>query len=67
MKYKSKIEGNESVTLTFKDKTAIEINSCITNVHGYVRNETRKSWNCRINVGHKFINLNINKNEWEKI
>ena len=34
MKYKSKIEGNESVTLTFKDKTAIEINSCIFIVLG---------------------------------
>ena len=67
MIYKSKIEGNESVTLTFKENTVIEINSCITNVHGYIKSETKKSWNCRINIGHKYIDLNLNRNEWEKI
>ena len=67
MKYKSKIEGNESVTLTFNEKNELEIRSCITQIHGYVRKETRKSWNCSVNIGHKFIDLNLNKNEWEKI
>ena len=66
MKYKSKIEGNTSVTLTF-NKNELEIKSCITHVYGYVKGETRKAWNCRINIGYKFVDLNLNKNEWEII
>ena len=67
MKYKCKIEGNESVTLTFNEKKEFKITSSITDVHGYVKSETKKAWNCRIHIGHKFINLNLNRNEWEKI
>ena len=37
MIYKSKIEGNENVTLTFNEKNEIRIKSSITDVHGYVK------------------------------
>ena len=67
MKYKSKIEGNENVILTFNEKQEIRIKSMITDVHGYIKAETKKAWNCRINIGHKYINLNLNRNEWEKL
>ena len=43
MIYKSKIEGNESVTLTFNEKNEIRIKSNITDVHGYVKTETKKT------------------------
>ena len=66
MIYKSKIEGNENVILTINEKQEIRIKSSITDVHGYIKSETRKAWNCRLHVGHKFINLNLNKNEWEE-
>ena len=67
MIYKSKIEGKEDVTLTFRNREeGIIIKSDTTEVHGYVKSETKKAWNCRINIGHKFIDLNLNKNEWEK-
>ena len=67
MKYKSKIEGKEDVTLTFRNREeGIIIKSDTTEVHGYIKRETKKAWNCRINIGYKFIDLNLNKNEWEK-
>ena len=43
MKYKSKIEGNESVILTFNEKKELTIKSNITDVHGYVKSETKKA------------------------
>ena len=67
MKYKSKIEGNESVSLTFNEKKEFRIKSILTDVHGYVKSETKKAWNCRVNIGYKFIDLNLNKNEWEEL
>ena len=66
MKYKSKIEGNENVILTFNEEKEIRIKSSITDVHGYIKSETKKAWNCRINIGHKYIDLNLNRNEWEE-
>ena len=67
MIYNSKIEGKEDVTLTFRNREeGIIIKSDTTEVHGYIKSETKKAWNCRINIGHKFIDLNLNKNEWEK-
>ena len=42
MKYKSKIEGNENVILTFNEKKEIRIKSSITDVHGYIKSETKK-------------------------
>ena len=66
MIYKSKIEGKEDVTLTFRNEEGLIIKSDTTEVHGYIKSETKKAWNCRINIGHKFIDLNLNRNEWEK-
>ena len=66
MKYKSKIEGNENVILTFNEKKELRIISSITDVHGYVKSETKKAWNCRINIGHKYIDLNLNRTEWKE-
>ena len=67
MKYKNKIEGNENVILTFNEKKELRIKSNIIDVHGYVKSETQKAWNCRINIGHKYIDLNLKRNEWEKL
>ena len=66
MIYKSKVEGKEDVTLTFRNEEGLIIKSDTTEVHGYIKSETKKAWNCRINIGHKFIDLNLNRNEWEK-
>ena len=49
MKYKSKIEGNESVTLTFNEKKEIRIKSSITDVHGYIKSETKS-----VELSHKY-------------
>ena len=45
MKYKSKIEGNESVILTFNEKKEIRIKSSIIDVHGYIKSKKNSNLN----------------------